>query len=147
MFSFGSRAPRKPEPVIQGSSSAVTSTAGLDPNIRSCLLYNVPKTYLLSYEPGKTYSISALAFFVYRGLGIIRAFHGLCRSLLWSMVSYAAHASRTGGITVVRRKLAWVTVNLIWAAVAAGNSDQSNAIAPVIKGAANARAAPSQGLM
>ena len=53
------------------------------------------------------------------------------------MASYAAQAFSTGGAMVRRGGLpAWVTASLIWAALALGNSDHSNAMAPVTKGAA-----------
>src|SRR5258708_3545236 len=53
------------------------------------------------------------------------------------MASYAAQASSKGGAMLLRAGLpARITANLIWAAVALGNSDQSSAIVPVTNGAA-----------
>src|SRR3954467_9796611 len=98
------------------------ATAGLDSKVGGSSSDHVTQANLL--VAGKSWQARTVRLGFALGL-FLR--HGLYLLVAW----YAAQASSRGGTTVVRRGIeARVAANFISVAVAVGNSDHNNAIAP-----------------
>src|SRR5260370_4743019 len=121
----------KHQPAVRCRGPCLAAPARRNSKIRSGTFDHIAHAdILLVQKLGKSHRARFRVRFVCRLHGVDS--HRYRLASVW----YAVHASSSGGTTVTRRTVAWVTSWFTSWPVAEGNIDHSSAIVPVTKGAA-----------